>query len=257
MEDFAALAGIQNSLLDAILREGVRGNERLCMMRTALAVTEGYLTNRETVGTRAKQEWRIKSLPFDSNSQALTCYVNFTGAYLNAARWGKSELEKMFLTAGNDIGSQSWVKDYYQEQKPTLKEDVVAKCERFESTDARFMLFPFNEAAIHQLLLRHLKRGDQIEFDPRKFINRVLRSTLIFMRVLFETSQFPPGAFHDFKMSDFSSRKVGAEILSKAPQEFRDRLAALVYFWGDDPDSVGVAASLSPEINASFELPPD
>ena len=65
VEDFATLAGIQGSLLDAIIREGIRdGKQVLCKMRTALAVTEGYLSNIETVGTRAVYEWRISDYPF-------------------------------------------------------------------------------------------------------------------------------------------------------------------------------------------------
>jgi len=44
VEDFATLAGIQGSLLDAITRPN-RDQEQLCIMRTALAVTTGYYRN--------------------------------------------------------------------------------------------------------------------------------------------------------------------------------------------------------------------
>ena len=49
VEDFAVLAGVQGALLDAMIREGeVGGKAEACMIRTALAVTDGYFEDFDT-----------------------------------------------------------------------------------------------------------------------------------------------------------------------------------------------------------------
>lgn len=115
IEDFAALAGIQGSLLDAIISEGVRGDQELCTMRTALAVTEGYLSKRETVSTRAGYLWKISDHPFSSEAEAVQTYTNFVAGYLNAARWGKNDLELKHQNSGGLL--EEWLPDYYESKR--------------------------------------------------------------------------------------------------------------------------------------------
>jgi len=62
VEDFAALAGIQESLLKLSIVEATHaGRKTRAVLRTALAVTDGYMEHRETILTRAK---------FDGSSRA-------------------------------------------------------------------------------------------------------------------------------------------------------------------------------------------
>ncbi len=75
VEDFAVLAGIQGALLDAMIREGIRGTREACVMRTALAVTEGYFTSFETVRTRAVFGWYINEVSSDTDPGRLIEFV--------------------------------------------------------------------------------------------------------------------------------------------------------------------------------------
>src|SRR5208283_4209177 len=96
IEDFAALIGIHEVLLRVCIQEAVRDGKRvMAPMRTALAVTEGHLAGRDTILTRARREWLIRST-FDESDDVVQRSIELVGAYLNAARWGEAELRKRF-----------------------------------------------------------------------------------------------------------------------------------------------------------------
>jgi len=56
-------------------------------MRSAIAVTKGYLTGKDTIATRARREWIIQShLP--TQEEVFRRTKQLVASYLNAARWG-------------------------------------------------------------------------------------------------------------------------------------------------------------------------
>ncbi|MCP2936469.1 hypothetical protein NK983_27690, partial [Salmonella enterica subsp. enterica serovar Typhimurium] len=55
-------------------------------------------------------------------------------------------------------------------------------------------LFPLSPASIASLCRRELKSGTGLRFNPRAFINNVLRDTLL-LRPLHEAKAFPPPDF--------------------------------------------------------------
>ncbi len=82
VEDFAALAGIQEALLNVCIQEGTRDGEKVyATMRTALALTDGYLTSRETILTRAQRVWAIGK-PEQTDDEIMDATVEMVGAYL-------------------------------------------------------------------------------------------------------------------------------------------------------------------------------
>ena len=47
IEDFAHLAGVKESLMEVMIKPAIRdGKQELCTIRTALAVTSGYLSGK-------------------------------------------------------------------------------------------------------------------------------------------------------------------------------------------------------------------
>jgi hypothetical protein len=257
VEDFAALAGIQGSLLDAMIREGIRdGGQQLCVMRTALAVTEGYLANRETVLTRAQYEWRIEERPFGNDEEAIDTFTNFVGGYLNAARWGKTRLAQEFKKRRrDDVDLQHWVPNFYDRIQDDIKTETRAALEVFGfSSRGKHPLFPFNRGAIHQLARRHLRKGTTFALNPRELINVILRETLLLNRPLFDADEFPPGDFQQFARRQLAL-PVARELTQRADPWQVDRLAALIYHWGDDPQSPAEAACLQASIYDTFRLP--
>lgn len=260
VEDFAALAGIQGSLLDAMIREGIRdGKQHLCVMRTALAVTEGYLANRETVLTRAQYEWRIEERPFASGeeAEAIDTFANFVGGYLNAARWGKTRLQKEFKKRTKGTSDlQDWLPNFYDQRQNDLDPESAAALKEFGfSSRGNHPLFPFNQGVIHQLARRHLREGNTFVLNPRELLNLVLRETLLTNRPLFEAANFPPGNYQQFVRGKLAP-PVLRELNQRADPEQVDRLAALIFHWGDDPQTPSEAACLSGAVYRAFTLPP-
>ncbi|MFT5468120.1 MAG: hypothetical protein ACI8UO_003228 [Verrucomicrobiales bacterium] len=256
VEDFAALAGIQGSLLDAMIREGIRdGRQQLCVMRTALAVTEGYLANRETVLTRAQYEWRIDERPFASDEEAIDTFSNFVGGYLNAARWGRTHLEKAFEKRDKDAADlQEWLPDFDEQRHGDLAPEDASRLKAFGCSErGKHPLFPFNSEAIHQLARRHLREGSAFVLNPRKLLNFILRETLIGNRTLFDSGAFPPAGFHHFNRSQLAL-SVSLEISKRADSSRIDRLASLIFHWADDPQSAAEAACLSDLVYEAFDL---
>ena len=256
VEDFAALAGIQFSLLDAVIREGVRdGKKVLCTMRTALAVTEGYgdLLSRDTVMTRTQYVWRISDLPFSNEDEAVHTYSNFVGGYLDASRWGKPEIEARYDHIQCHSSLDDWLPDYYQHIREELNEDDNGAVGAFGFSASGVALFPFNQGVIRQLIRSYFKKGEKFEFNPRRLINLVLRDTLVDHRRDFESGVFPPAKFQDFDRN-----KAELSILDEVKRKFlpheKNRAETFVYYWGDNPQTVGQAASIDPLVFKCFKL---
>lgn len=257
VEDFAVLAGIQGPLLDAMIREGIRdGIQELCTMRTALAVTEGRLSD-ETVRTRAQARWKIDSEPFTSEEEAIATFENFVGGYLNAARWGVARLIEMFRTRDNRENPSDWVRCFFDQHQNNMDEAEEKLLLTFgTSTLGNYPLFPFNREAIRQLARQHLYDGptDIYRFDPRKLINRLLIPTIRDNRSLWQSGAFPPPDFSDFRIK-LLAPEVSLHAQSLLSEADMRRAAPLVYFWGDNPKSPGEAAALAVEIHDAFRIP--
>jgi hypothetical protein len=254
IEDFAVLAGIQSHLLAAMVREGIRGRRELCIMRTALAVTEGRLP--ESVMTRAHAEWKIDSKPFRTSTEAIENFTDFVGGYLNAARWGASSLRQSFdeYQMHEDF-SDRWIPNFDQERRSDLTEEQRRRLDAFgTSTRGGYSLFPFNKGAVRQLARLYLREGDIYRFDPRLLIRVLLRDTLINYRDTFVAGDFPPVGLHQFSENKLEL-DVSRELKTKAPAQF-SRISVLVYFWGDNPRTLGQAAALHSEIYRAFGISP-
>ena len=250
VEDFAALSGIQEVLLNVCIQEAVRdGKQVRAPMRTALAITDGYLASRDTILTRAKYQWVIRST-LDGPDDILKRTVNLVGAYLNAARWGEAELERMFDNSSQDSESAltGWIDTFDASEKSEEEAEMVAA---FGMSDHDEPLFPFNKAAIHMLAERHLRSDGQFQFNPRRVINYILREVLL-KRDDFEQGLFPPPGFQ----AATPAVDVAA-LLAQAPidEKERERLRGFVVYWGNSPQTPGDVASIQPELFQAFKLP--
>ncbi|MGK0189521.1 MAG: hypothetical protein ACI9R3_005338, partial [Verrucomicrobiales bacterium] len=250
IEDFAILGGIQQQLLDAVTDPamGPQGEQQYCVMRTAIAVTEGRL-DEATVLTRAGASWRIRSRPFKSEEDALNVFTNMVGSYLNAARHGATELKRQ-LAVSNDssVNFSNYLDDFAGE----LDEDERHKLDSFGySSDGRYPLFPFNRNAIHQIMESKLKVEGEYQFKPRA-MNRVIRDTVINYRESWQRGDFPPAMFQLFNRLT----KLGDEVNLHLNRTIApDRSAALLGYWGDCPKSIEQAAALPSDIYEAFGVP--
>lgn len=243
VEDFAALSGIQQVLLNVCIQEAERDGRRVrSRMRTALALTDGYLVGRDTISTRAKHEWVIQ--PGTENDDVLARTVELTGAYLNAARWGEKALKRQYDQGKHESEADltAWITIFEDEPDDRLG--------AFGSSDSGVPLFPYNRQAVAELAKRHLRTAGQIRFNPRKIINFILRDILLDGRDAFERGDFPPAGFQDARVSAPIASWLAAQGI---PDQERQRLHALLFYWGGNPGDPG-QAQLPQEIFDAFGL---
>lgn len=248
IEDFAMLGGIQQQLLDAVTDSalGAQGEKKYCVMRTAIAVTEGRL-DEATVLTRAGASWKIRSRPFSGEEEALTVFTNMVGGYLNAARHGVTELRRQLkASSGNEIEFTN----YLDEHGGDLTEEEMKRLASFGySPSGRYPLFPFNQNAIRQIMERNLKQEGEYQFKPRS-LNRVVRETVMNYRELWQKEQFPPAQYQHFQRNN-----LGPEVSQHLNQTSApERTVALLGYWGDCPDTLEAAAALPAAVYETFGI---
>ncbi|MBM3272508.1 ATP-binding protein [Candidatus Kaiserbacteria bacterium] len=246
IEDFAALAGIQQPLLNLIIAESDHGGERVrAPIRTALAVTDGFLPGRQTILTRAKQEWFIPNT--EATPEAIIDRLtDLAGRYLNAARWGTDALQEQFRkhkTAGLD----NWVVAF---REPLSAEDED-KLSAFGTSRQGYPLFPLSKISIDAMCRRELRVGNELRFNPRNFINVVLRETLN-LRPLFEAGAFPPPNFK-------AAAPPGGVVIALAtrgwPEEQCKRLESMLDYWAGNPASLAEPPRIGRGVFDAFHLP--
>ncbi|WP_124093568.1 protein DpdH [Burkholderia gladioli] len=248
IEDLAALSGIQQPLLDIMIAESDEKGVRVrAPIRTAVAVTDGFLAGRQTVLTRAREQWVVPSEGIDETT-VTRLLVELTGRYLNAARYGVSYLKRQFANVTRDRDNlYSWVPKF----DPTLDASWSEKLEAFGRSESGFSLFPFNVAAIRSLATSALKIGNAWTFNPRAYINEVLSSTLS-QRFAFEAGNFPPA---NFRAPRLRSEVSIALTHHGFPPEQRGRIESTLFHWADNPTSLEVAPESARDVFDAFSLP--
>jgi hypothetical protein len=248
IEDFAALSGIQEVLLSVCIQESVyQGEQVRSPMRTALAVTDGYLAGRETILTRAKREWVVRS-NLGSDEQVISRCVDLVGRYLNAARFGAGNLAAQFEeTSERSVAELTdWVEIYQANLRQPEDEDIL---EAFGQSESGVPLFPFNVPAIHSFANGCLRTGDSLLHNPRRVINFVLRDLLL-RRDEFCNGRFPV----------YPEGRVRAEVagwLSERDLDgtTRQRLESVLVHWGGNPATMTEVSRMPAGIFRAFALP--
>lgn len=246
IEDFAALAGIQQPLLNLMIAESDHGGQRIrAPLRTALAVTDGFLPSRQTILTRAKREWIIPNAA-QSDEELIGRLTDLAGRYLNAARWGVTALrEQLRGNRGDDL--YGWVRAFDE----PLSADESDMLSAFGRSRHGHPLFPLSPASIASLCRRELKSGTGLRFNPRAFINNVLRDTLL-LRPLHEAKAFPPPDFKGAAPSASVALALGTRAM---PSEQRERLGPALVYWANNPSDLTAPPTVGQGIFKTFHLP--
>lgn len=247
VEDFKALTGIQDTLLNVLIQEGVRdGVRELATMRSVIAVTDGYLAGKDTIGTRSKREWIVES-NLRTEEEVLQRTKALVASYLNAARWGYDELVHQFAQRGGTWSeSGRWV-DPYASDDSESDALILNAFGRLNGVP----LFPYTDLAIEQLARTALTRNNTMVFTPRFIIDNVLRSLLLPGRPAFEQGRFPHRGI--------DAPKVNAEVtqwLMERPvsEEDRDRYRRVVGIWGNVPQTPADVGFIPAEVFDAFGL---
>ncbi|OCJ66264.1 hypothetical protein A6U97_26395 [Agrobacterium tumefaciens] len=248
VEDFAALSGIQDVLLKVCVQEGTHDGKKVrATMRTALALTDGYLASRDTILTRAQRVWVIGHRE-QSDDEIKRAVIEMVGAYLNAARWGEDGLRKRFDRRGADDGLTGWLPAWQDEEQNDEETEALTA---FGFSARGHALFPFNRLAIEQLVHQHLTDANRLVFNPRRVINEILRRPLL-MRGTFVNGNFPPPEFYGLRPNVYLA---GLVRQASQPEPVKRRLASALAVWAGNAADQAALAHVPPAIFSTFSLP--
>lgn len=242
VEDMAAISAIEDVLIDSLLEESIRdGEQELCTLRSAIAVTDGYQgykRRQDTIKTRALYEWHIRDHGLD-RAQTLERITDFCGRYLNAARYGSLALKDSWSRQDGGDWPPIWVDPDYD------GEELRA----FGVSSSGTPLFPFNQNAIAALADKFCRKGDEdLRFNPRQVLNEILLRTLRDYRHLCESQAFPPANFAEITV------RVG---LSGSLQKIEnpERCKTVAAIWGYDSAKIeDLQSKLNKHIASVFGL---
>jgi hypothetical protein len=248
VEDFAALTGIQETLLKVLIQEGVRdGKKQLATMRSAIAVTDGYLAQRDTIATRAMREWIVES-HLSTEEEVLRRTRALVASYLNAARWGQARVMQYHAFMDKSRAAKnSWLPPFETDDH----DEIAATLSAF-GYEGTVPLFPYTEHAIEFLARGALTKGDELTFNPRFIINDVLIKILLVGRQAFVDRQFPPPGFE--------VRPPSADVAQwlatlQVTDEQRQRYKRFVIIWGNNPPTRNEIGRIPAMLFETFALP--
>lgn len=240
VEDMAAISAIEDVLIDSLLEESITdGKQELCILRSAIAVTDGYSgysRRRETIKTRAQYEWHISEHVEEENilNQRI---IEFVARYLNAARFGS----RVLYTKWQDNHQQSWPPIW-----ANVEVDEIINAFGY-SEKLKIPLFPFNQNAILALANKYCTESSHLKFNPRQILNQII------LRVLrnkhrFEQNDFPSMNFADIPLSPNVSSHL-------ARFKNSSRCISIAALWGYDSRSIeNLAIQLDYRIAQAFGM---
>ncbi|MFE4869464.1 protein DpdH [Streptomyces sp. NPDC056682] len=247
IEDFALIQGVQKDLLDAIVEAAHReGSTRLAPIRTLMAVTTGYFRDLpETALTRVRANLGYAydlDVPFSEEDTGEEAIAAFTGRYLNAARIGKDQLER--------VGHA----------EPPNACDVCplqARChDAFGTSADGYGLYPFNRSALTRMVHSTASKDEPWTFVPRTVLGSVIRPVLIEHARSLQQGKFPDSSFSEsFPTADIDrtlDTTVREFIGINDPATARRR-EQILEFWGD---AASQGVEIDPTVMEAFALSP-
>lgn len=249
VEDFAALVGIQDTLAKVLIQEGETSEGKiLATIRSAIAVTDGYLAGKDTLATRAGREWVVESR-LDSEAETIRRTKALVASYLNAARHGEYTLKQYYqqATLTDESGNALWSPGVYSDGS---NEDLKALY-AFGYIE-NVPLFPFTEAAIETLARGSMTSGNALVFTPRYIIRDIIREILKTGREAFVNGQFPPPGIISKKPSADVAQWLSSLHVS---EDQKNRYERLVTIWGNDPKTRSEIGCIPKQVFEVFGLP--
>lgn len=244
VEDMAAISAIEDVLLDSLLEEGVRdGESKLCPLRSAIAVTEGYsgYSRRQgTIFTRARAEWLIEE-SIGTEEQTYLRIIDFCSRYLNAARHGSEALLSSWANRSSDSWPEIW-------QDPEADRQHL---DAFGVAQTGIPLYPLSPAAIRAMADKFCRDSDaHLQFNPRDVLFQILRTVLRGYRSICDKGQFPPAGFAGVQPGGALRGEIHRLGLTEP-----GRAESLAAIWGFNSRDFGeLQKNLSADVASEFDL---
>lgn len=241
VEDFYALTGIQDQLLQMCIQGTHDGPRPMCPMRTVMAMTDSTLDGRDTIKTRSEYRWALVTEENDEQ-RVVDALVELAGSYLNAARIGQARLRASYDAEQGTVQTR-----YVAEADDPDSSDLR---QAFGTTQGGVPLFPLSRNAIHFLARKHLTSGGRLRFIPRVALQFIVRDVLK-KRDAFEQGTFPAGLDVEETLAVELSR-----VLAGTPESLRPRYQRTIVCWGNDPRTPAELQGLPAQVFQAFNLKP-
>lgn len=231
IEDFARLQGIDTAMLQALITPPGQGDERLCELRWAMAVTTGYFkTLEQTVRTRT-------TFVVDMDLSKPASLTSLTAGYLNALRLGEKKLQAL-----------------------SPSEPVPSGCDQCDKRLACLPafgdiegigLFPFTETAINVMAIRSESLTAEGNFNPRQYLRIVLEGVLVRHYQDLEHAEFPSDALLKRIGGINALKPIDRQRLEQADGVHYSRRNSLLELWTGQDQIV----NLPKGIHEAFGIP--
>jgi hypothetical protein len=241
IEDFAILQGIDVALLQSLNQSSGVGEDALCDLRWAMAVTRGYYDELpDTVKTRMDF---VIDMDLPTTIMPQEKLRTFAARYLNAARLDRAEL-------------QGWYGRHQTEADSSTPPNHCAGCEfrddchtSFGATPDGIGFYPFNERALINMADRQDVLADD-RFNPRRFIKSVLANVMDAHSDELVAGQFPSESLLQEMRGSRMTPQQAQWLSNRYPSNFR-RLRAVQQLWGAEDRLVKLPNGLYD----AFDLP--
>jgi hypothetical protein len=231
IEDFARLQGIDTALLQALITPPGQGDDRLCELRWAMAVTTGYFRRLEqTVRSRA-------TFVVDMDMSKPASLPRLTAGYLNALRLGDNKLKVPHSLNGVPSNCTDC--------------EIRASCFKAFGVIDGIGLFPFTEQAINVMAGRTESLTAEGNFNPRRYLRSVLESVLWHHYEDLEHGEFPPDALLKRIGGSNALKPIDRQKLEQSDGTHFARHNVLLELW----DGTGRIVNLPKGIHEAFGIP--
>lgn len=234
IEDFARLQGIDVALLQALITPPGQGDERLCEIRWAMAVTTGYFEPMaQTVRGRT-------TFVVDMDLSRPTEISRLAAGYLNALRFGEETLKQL--------------------PPPMVAEEQSSYCSQCNLRESCFSafgqcdgigLFPFTDRSLQVMSRRSESLNDSGHFRPRLFMQSVLESVLKHEYRIMKQGSFPTKELLARVGGANQIPPIDRQRLEAKDGTYSERRLALLELW----DGSGKIVDLHEGIHRAFGIP--
>ena len=240
VEEFARLQGIDRALLQAMTSQG---DERLCRMRTALAVTTGFFASvAETAYMRTTHivDMDRSSGRAQGDFVSRRSLAEFTARYLNAVRLGRDRIQAWSGSAEPGDAAPSRCVECVH----------VATCHATFGQSDGYGLYPFTEQALWNAASR-MDPALPKALNPRILQNDVLVEVLDNCAPAISAGQYPPARLLQ-KLDGVRGLSLADQttLTRRDPQEAERWMALLEIY-----DGAGRIVNLPVELREAFSVP--
>jgi hypothetical protein len=231
IEDFARLQGIDSALLQALITPPKQGEDRLCEIRWAMAVTTGYFQRLDaTVRTRA-------NIVIDMDLSVPASINEMTANYLNAVRVGE---EKLLETSATDPIPNAC-------NGCRVRESCISAFGEINNIG----LYPFNREAIAIFSERSGAVAND-RFNPRKYLSAVIIPVMEKHYSEIERGEFPSTALLNMLGGARTITPANRSLITQSDgDELGERRIALLELW----EGSGNLVNLPEKLQEAFGIP--